>query len=134
MNWRRGLLLAGIHLAVAAPLMILQETGYWAFIRTNVNALTDLEKEQTKEDGFPFNPCYGGSFVGRKIRNSGKSPRWTIFQSRCFQGGICRAILRRVSMTSLKADSAEREDRRLQPYPFSVWEQPFNGYWLEGFR
>ena len=62
MNWRRGILLAGINLAVAAPLMIWFEAGYWPLIRTNVNTLTDLEKEQIKEDGYPFNPCYGGRF------------------------------------------------------------------------
>jgi hypothetical protein len=34
MNWRRGLLLAGIHLAVAVPMVIWQEARDWSSLRT----------------------------------------------------------------------------------------------------
>jgi hypothetical protein len=62
MNWRRGILLAGIHLAVAVPLMVWAEATWWPFIRTDANTLTDAEKEQITEGELITSPCYGWQY------------------------------------------------------------------------
>jgi hypothetical protein len=63
MNWRRGLLLAGIHLLVAVPLSVWIEWPYWPWIRSNAAELTTAEKEQIKEYGELFNPCLPGGHL-----------------------------------------------------------------------
>jgi hypothetical protein len=60
MNWRRGLLLAGIHLAVAGTLMVWLESEYWPHIRSEAVRQRPVETEQMGPDGemtISFNPC-----------------------------------------------------------------------------
>lgn len=38
MRWRRGVLLAAIHLAVAVPIVSLQEVPYWHFLDASISA------------------------------------------------------------------------------------------------
>jgi hypothetical protein len=60
MNWRRGLLLAGIHLVVAGSLLAWDESFYWRSIKSEGLGLssarmifTAFQEEQT----VTFNPC-----------------------------------------------------------------------------
>jgi hypothetical protein len=134
MNWRRGLLLAGINLAVAAPLMILQEAGYWAVIRTNVDARTELQKELIAEGEISFNLCYGelcywpANPEREEVIPIGNLPIALL------SGGICRVVLSRVLTKLSRVGSAEREDPRSLPFPFSAREQRFSGFWLVDSR
>jgi hypothetical protein len=68
MNWRRGLLLAGIHLTVAGTLLVWVESGYWRYIRSEPIRNRPAEIETTGPDGeetISFNPCdEGGGWYG----------------------------------------------------------------------
>jgi hypothetical protein len=60
MNWRRGLLLAGIHLAVAVPLIIWQEARDWPYLHTEWKPAQRpvLPPPAPQEDGtVTFSPC-----------------------------------------------------------------------------
>jgi hypothetical protein len=68
MQWRRGLLLAVIHLAVAMPQIVLQGSGYW---RTSGDpAIPDVARLRIaawqEEQVVGFDPCHGG-FVDRWV-------------------------------------------------------------------
>jgi hypothetical protein len=64
MNWRRGLLLAGIHLVVAWILVGWQEAGDWSSRSSNAGPKTTatlrLTAWQEGEQAVPFDPCNGG--------------------------------------------------------------------------
>jgi hypothetical protein len=67
MNWRRGLLLAGIHLVVAGSLLVWQESDYWHDIKSErpkpSQARVELAAFQ-EEQSVSFNPCGDeGGFV-----------------------------------------------------------------------
>lgn len=60
MNWRRGFLLAGIHVVVAGSLLAWQESEYWRYLRIDLLRqspaslkLATFQEEQT----LTFNPC-----------------------------------------------------------------------------
>ena len=60
MNWRRGILLAGIHLVVASSLLAWEESFYWRSIKSEQLGqslgrlqFTAFQEEQT----ITFNPC-----------------------------------------------------------------------------
>jgi hypothetical protein len=58
-EWRRGLLLAGIHLAVATAMMVWDEASAWQHL-TAVGASTQLHLRAAawqEELSFQFNPC-----------------------------------------------------------------------------
>jgi len=65
MNWRRGLLLAGIHLAVAAPLIVMLEARHEAFMREHYVPPAPVKDESAskatlsgeEEQTVNFNPC-----------------------------------------------------------------------------
>jgi len=63
MNWRRGLLLAGIHLAVAGSLITWQESREWQYLHSDAsptqNPTLRLAAWQ-EEQGVGFDPCNGG--------------------------------------------------------------------------
>jgi hypothetical protein len=63
MNWRRGLLLAGIHLAVAGTLIFWQESQNWQSLHGEVGAHetpTIRLAAWQEEPGFSIDPCNGG--------------------------------------------------------------------------
>lgn len=64
MNWRRGLLLAGIHLVVAGTLVTWQESRLWHQERGAVDSLlvptVHAAMWQEGEQTVPFDPCNGG--------------------------------------------------------------------------
>ncbi len=63
MNWRRGLLLAAIHLAVAASVLIWQESWSWRHIKSGLldPMPAHLELAADKEgEAISFNPCEEG--------------------------------------------------------------------------
>ena len=60
MNWRRGLLLAGIHVGVAGSLLAWQESGYWRDLKSKQlgPSPSRLELAAFQEDSaITFNPC-----------------------------------------------------------------------------
>jgi hypothetical protein len=68
MNWRRGLLLAGINLAVAVPLILLLESTDAAWFREREHYVQKIAPVETppavsggtssaKDDGVSFSPC-----------------------------------------------------------------------------
>lgn len=66
MNWRRGLLLAGIHLVVAGTMLAWQESEYWRYLKSERFdpspahlELAVFQEEQT----ISFNPCDEGVFI-----------------------------------------------------------------------
>jgi hypothetical protein len=61
MQWRRGLLLAGIHVVVAAGTLVQQETGVWPLVRAGVDR-TVLFRAATwqEEPMFDFRACDSG--------------------------------------------------------------------------
>ena len=64
MNWRRGLLLAGIHLAVTGSLLVWQETWYWRYIPSKPVLQRPVETETIGPDGeitISFHICDEGS-------------------------------------------------------------------------
>ena len=70
MNWRRGILLAGINLAVALGLMVWLERPYWPWIRSRPAEATAAETDQIEQYGDLFNPCLKGGVIDR-----GESPQ-----------------------------------------------------------
>jgi len=68
MNWRRGLLLAGIHFAVAASLSVWMEWGYWPQIRSEMVRQRPVVTEQMsaeEAEELSFFPCdEGGGWCG----------------------------------------------------------------------
>ena len=69
MNWRRGLLLAGIHLVVTGSLFVWQETWYWRYIPSKPVLQRPVETETIGPDGeitISFHICDEGSdFYGQ---------------------------------------------------------------------
>jgi len=67
MNWRRGLLLAGIHLAVALSLLAWEVSGSWRHIKSGqlVPLSTNMRLVAWQEGDLTvtFNPCADGGFV-----------------------------------------------------------------------
>jgi hypothetical protein len=67
MNWRRGLLLAGIHLVVAGTLLAWQESEVWHLLRSErvqpSAARLELAVFQEEEQIVNFNPCDEGGFI-----------------------------------------------------------------------
>ena len=61
MNWRRGLLLAGIHLGVAGSLLTWQESEYWRYLKSDQvgpsPARLELATFQEEQAITTFNPC-----------------------------------------------------------------------------
>lgn len=59
MNWRRGLLLAGIHLVGAVSLIVRQEAIYWRYTRTASSSFsTGLVRAAFQEEvAISFDPC-----------------------------------------------------------------------------
>jgi hypothetical protein len=57
MNLRRGLLLAGIHLAVAVPLVIWQEAREWPYLRTEWKPAQRPVLRMPEEGVVEFSPC-----------------------------------------------------------------------------
>lgn len=70
MNWRRGLLLAGIHFVVAAVSFIQLEAFTWRWIRSNsiAPANVHLHDAAFQEEQMSSNPCDFG------IWDNGYSP------------------------------------------------------------
>jgi hypothetical protein len=64
MNWRRGLLLAGIHLAMGGTLVVWQEVRDWSrqigHSSPKTTAPLRLTAWQETEQAVPFDPCNGG--------------------------------------------------------------------------
>ncbi|HWE84493.1 MAG TPA: hypothetical protein VG267_06085 [Terracidiphilus sp.] len=58
-QWRRGLVLAGIHLAVCAPLVVWEEAHIWDWVRSQENWRPDPAPVVQPEDGetVTFSPC-----------------------------------------------------------------------------
>jgi hypothetical protein len=60
MNWRRGLLLAGIHLGVAGSLLAWQESEYWHYLKSDQVGPSPARLELAafqEEQAINFNPC-----------------------------------------------------------------------------
>lgn len=70
MNWRRGLLLAGIHLAIAAASFVHDEVNYWPMVNRVAFPIETphVRLAAFQEQGFPENVCDFG------IYDSGPSP------------------------------------------------------------
>jgi hypothetical protein len=68
MIWWRGLLLAGIHLAVALPLIVSHEVRDWRYIKSYSMELSSRMQLAAWQEGetMTFNPCDGG-FVDRAM-------------------------------------------------------------------
>jgi hypothetical protein len=69
MMWRRGLLLAGIHLAVSLPLILSQEARDWRYIKSDGMELSSAQLQLAawqEGETVTFNPCDGG-FVDRAM-------------------------------------------------------------------
>lgn len=67
MNWRRGLLLAGIHLVIAASILIWQEAQVWPMLKTEAIPAQDSALRQIiwqEGDTLTLNPCDGGFIDG----------------------------------------------------------------------
>jgi len=68
MNWRRGFLFAGIHLAIAVAMFVWNEAGYWHMFRSatqpsrSILQLAALQEDMTVE----FSPCAPGGFIDRE--------------------------------------------------------------------
>jgi len=65
MDWKRGCVFAGIHLTLAASLMIWDEAPFWNLIRTDRNISVTLPHDQDADSSDPFlslNPCDEGTF------------------------------------------------------------------------
>lgn len=64
MQWRRGILLAAIHLAVAGSLIVWQEFREMrqsqGVLRLQAHASLHFVAFQEQESAFPFDPCKGG--------------------------------------------------------------------------
>jgi hypothetical protein len=63
MNWRRGLLLAGINLAIAVPICTIEESFMWRFLRSqsiptkpSIEQLVAFQEEPSLV--LPADPCY----------------------------------------------------------------------------
>jgi hypothetical protein len=68
MNWRRGVVLAAIHLAMAAVVMVRTETGYWPAIRSErVRVPVVPPPTATAEELMEasFYPCDEGGIIDR---------------------------------------------------------------------
>jgi hypothetical protein len=67
MNWRRGLLLAGIHFAVAGTLLAWEESESWRYIRSEQlgasAAHLELAAFQEEDLTVTLNPCGDDGFV-----------------------------------------------------------------------
>ena len=64
MNWKRGCVFAGIHLTLAASLMIWDEAPFWKYLRTDRNAPVSLPHDQNADPLDPdlsLNRCDEGS-------------------------------------------------------------------------
>jgi hypothetical protein len=60
MQWRRGLLLAGIHVVVAAAMFVQVESAAWPMIKANTERNTALRPPAPPEEGtVAFYPCDG---------------------------------------------------------------------------
>lgn len=61
MNWRRGLLLAGIHFVLTGSLLAWEESGYWRYIKSEQLGPSPVRMElaafQEEEQTISFNPC-----------------------------------------------------------------------------
>lgn len=70
MNWRRGLLMAGIHLVIATGSFVHDEVNYWPLIRSTAlrSEGAHMRLAAFQEQGFPDNVCDFG------IYDSGPSP------------------------------------------------------------
>ena len=65
MQWKRGFLLAGIHLAVVVAMFVQEESAVWPMIKANTDRTSVLRLAAWQEDGtVPFNPCDGGIVDG----------------------------------------------------------------------
>lgn len=58
-QWRRGLMLAGIHLAICVPLIVWEESRIWDWARSQENWRPDPPQVVQPEDGetVSFSPC-----------------------------------------------------------------------------
>jgi hypothetical protein len=58
-QWRRGLVLVGIHLAICVPLILWEEARAWDYVRSQENWRPDPAPAVQPEDGetVGFNPC-----------------------------------------------------------------------------
>ena len=68
MNWRRGVLLAAIHLTVAVVVIVRTEWSYWPYIRSErVRVPVVLPPTATAEEAMETNlyPCDEGSIIDR---------------------------------------------------------------------
>jgi hypothetical protein len=65
MNWRRGLLLAGIHLAVAIPCIVWEESGIWQRLREreSIPVTPPLVVQPSDGSTVYFSPCGGWEFI-----------------------------------------------------------------------
>jgi hypothetical protein len=73
MQWRRGLLLAAIHLAVAGSMMVWVEAGYWRMLRADARSVQAAALRSVAwqdEQPASFNLCYdlvGGEVAPQEI-------------------------------------------------------------------
>jgi hypothetical protein len=70
MNWRRGILLAGIHFGVAGSLLAWQESGYWRYLRSDQLGPSQTRLELAgfqEESSTTFNPCADNGFWDGEI-------------------------------------------------------------------
>ena len=58
MNWRRGILFAGIHVLAAGSVLVWNESQFWRYIRTDRNRPVSLPSPDPGM-GTYFNPCEG---------------------------------------------------------------------------
>lgn len=65
MNWRRGLLLAGIHFVVAAVSFIQVEANTWQWIRSSLtrSASAHVQLVAFQEEQMLSNPCDFGIWI-----------------------------------------------------------------------
>lgn len=63
MNWRRGILLAGIHLFVAGSVLVWNESRFWQYIRTDRNRPVLLPNPDPAMGQYA-NPCEGWIWDG----------------------------------------------------------------------
>jgi hypothetical protein len=71
-QWRRGLVLAGIHLAISVPLILMEESRIWDWVHSQENWRPHPAPEVQPDEGetVTFNPCamwYHLSFPQRII-------------------------------------------------------------------
>jgi hypothetical protein len=86
MNWRRGLLLAGIHLAIAVPLVVWEEAAVWPYLIVDRNPVSRVQLRravwQEGEQTVTFDPypCGGWAHYPEQqtILMAAELPAWVV--------------------------------------------------------